>query len=139
MVHPQRVHPYRRGVDAPGVSVLGSRVLEVKGRKSGESRQTPVNLLEFDGGGTSCRRGARAMGAQRTRGRERRVARREQAETLRAQEVDDDDKIDMLHAYLSRWKVEVGVFFDGRGPDSSEDELRGIAPRHPAFTVLQPA
>jgi hypothetical protein len=30
-----------------GFSVLGSRVLEVKGRKSGLPRQTPVNLLSF--------------------------------------------------------------------------------------------
>jgi deazaflavin-dependent oxidoreductase (nitroreductase family) len=30
-----------------GVSVYGSRVLEVKGRKSGEWRQTPVNLLRY--------------------------------------------------------------------------------------------
>jgi hypothetical protein len=32
-----------------GVSVYGSRVLEVKGRTSGEWRQTPVNLLRYDG------------------------------------------------------------------------------------------
>ena len=31
-----------------GVSVYGSRVLEVKGRTSGEWRQTPVNLLRYD-------------------------------------------------------------------------------------------
>jgi deazaflavin-dependent oxidoreductase (nitroreductase family) len=32
-----------------GVSVYGSRVLEVKGRKSGQWRQTPVHLLSVDG------------------------------------------------------------------------------------------
>src|SRR3954469_21285510 len=32
-----------------GVSVAGSRVLEVKGRKTGEPRRTPVNLLTVDG------------------------------------------------------------------------------------------
>ena len=32
-----------------GVSVLGSRVLAVKGRTSGEWRTVPVNLLELDG------------------------------------------------------------------------------------------
>jgi hypothetical protein len=31
-----------------GVSVLGSRVLAVKGRTSVQWRTTPVNLLEFD-------------------------------------------------------------------------------------------
>ena len=32
-----------------GVSVWGSRILEVPGRTSGVPRRTPVNLLEFDG------------------------------------------------------------------------------------------
>ena len=32
-----------------GISVMGSRVLEVKGRKSGEWRSTPVNLLTVEG------------------------------------------------------------------------------------------
>ena len=31
-----------------GISLYGSRVLEIKGRKSGEWRQTPVNLLRFE-------------------------------------------------------------------------------------------
>ena len=31
-----------------GVSVWGSRILEVKGRTSGEPRRTPVNLLEVE-------------------------------------------------------------------------------------------
>ena len=43
-----------------GVSVLGSRVLAVRGRSSGEWRTTPVNLLELDGRavpGVGARRG----------------------------------------------------------------------------------
>ena len=32
-----------------GISVWGSRVLEVRGRKTGEARATPVNLLTLDG------------------------------------------------------------------------------------------
>jgi hypothetical protein len=44
----------------------------------------------------------------------------------------------VLRAYLRRWRFEVGVFFDGTGPTSSDDELRAIAPRHPAFEVLPP-
>jgi hypothetical protein len=44
----------------------------------------------------------------------------------------------VLRDYLKRWKVEVGVFFEGVGPDSSDEELRSIAPRHPAFEVLAP-
>ena len=37
------------GLTRLGVSVYGSRVLEVKGRKSGEWRSTPVNLLRYEG------------------------------------------------------------------------------------------
>ena len=44
----------------------------------------------------------------------------------------------MLRAYLKRWKAEVGVFFDGVGPDSSEEELRGAAPKHPVFRLPTP-
>ena len=32
-----------------GISIWGSRVLEVKGRQSGVPRHTPVNLLDFEG------------------------------------------------------------------------------------------
>jgi len=37
------------GLTSMGVSVLGSRILAVRGRKSGEWRTTPVNLLIIDG------------------------------------------------------------------------------------------
>src|ERR1700679_3504398 len=37
------------GLAKLGISIAGSAVLEVQGRKSGEWRQTPVNPLEFDG------------------------------------------------------------------------------------------
>ena len=32
-----------------GLSVAGSRILEVRGRESGEPRRTPVNPLTFEG------------------------------------------------------------------------------------------
>ncbi|MDX6580636.1 MAG: hypothetical protein QOJ47_2185, partial [Gaiellales bacterium] len=37
------------GLTRLGLSVLGSRVLEVRGRTSGEPRRVPVNLLTLDG------------------------------------------------------------------------------------------
>jgi hypothetical protein len=36
---------------------------------------------------------------------------------------------------LKRWKAEVGVFFDGVSADSSEEDLRRIAPKHPVFRI----
>ena len=126
------------GLTHLGVSVYGSRVLEVKGRTSGEWRSTPVNLLRYQGeeylvaprGHTQWVKNLRASGEGRLR-----VGRRTQPFT--AVEVTDDEKPPLLRAYLKKWKVEVGVFFGGVGPDSSEDELRRIAPDHPAFRLTR--
>jgi deazaflavin-dependent oxidoreductase (nitroreductase family) len=120
-----------------GVSVMGSRVLEVKGRKSGLPRRTPVNLLTLNGreylvaprGETEWVRNVRAGDGRLDLllGRKRR--------SYRGQELADDDKVDVLRAYLKRWKAEVGVFFDGVGPDSSDEQIRGVAPKHPVFRL----
>ena len=55
-----------------------------------------------------------------------------------AEEVADGEKSPILRAYLRRWKMEVGVFFDGVTADSDEEDLRRIAPSHPVF-LLSPA
>jgi len=119
-----------------GVSVAGSRVLEVKGRVSGEWRRTPVNLLEFEGGRylvaprghTQWVRNMRASGGGRLR-----LGRR--IEEFDASELPDAEKPDLLRAYLEKWKWEVGAFFGGVGPDAPDSELLRIAPDHPVFRV----
>jgi deazaflavin-dependent oxidoreductase (nitroreductase family) len=119
-----------------GISVWGSRELRVRGRTSGEWRTTPVNLLTFEGerylvaprGETQWVRNLRVAG-----GGELRVGRR--TETFQATELPNDQKVDVLRAYLRRWKAEVGVFFGGVSAKSSDDEIRGIAPNHPAFRL----
>lgn len=119
-----------------GVSIWGSRVLEVRGRRSGEWRSTPVNLLRYQGGDylvaprghTQWVRNLRASGEGRLR-----LGRRRQPFT--AVELGDDQKPALLRAYLQRWKMEVGVFFGGVGPDSPDAELRRIAPDHPVFKL----
>jgi len=57
------------------------------------------------------------------------------AEEFSAVELDDSVKPALLRAYLKRWKWEVGQFFGGVGPDSSDEELRRIAPDHPIFRI----
>jgi deazaflavin-dependent oxidoreductase (nitroreductase family) len=120
-----------------GISVLGSRILAVKGRTSGEWRTTPVNLLSYNGrrylvsprGETQWVRNLRAAGTGELRlGKS--------AETFGRRELADDEKVPVLRAYLKRWKAEVGIFFDGVGPDSSDDQIRAITSKHPAFEVL---
>lgn len=121
-----------------GISVLGSRVLAVKGRTSGEWRTTPVNLLSHDGrrylvaprGEAQWVRNLRVAGTG-----ELRVGKH--TEVFRGRELTDDEKVPVLRAYLRRWKAEVGIFFEGTGPESSDDQIRAIAPRHPAFEVLR--
>jgi deazaflavin-dependent oxidoreductase (nitroreductase family) len=119
-----------------GLSVYGSRVLAVRGRKSGEWRTTPVNLLVFEGnrylvaprGHTQWVRNLRVI-----RAGELRLGRR--VERFVATEIGDDEKPPILRAYLRKWKMEVGVFFGGVGPDSPDEELRRIAPDHPVFRI----
>lgn len=119
-----------------GVSVWGSRELRVRGRTSGEWRATPVNLLTFDGarylvaprGHTQWVRNLRVSG-----GGELRVGRR--TESFRATELTDDEKVDVLRAYLKRWRAEVGVFFGGVGPKAPDSDIRRIAPNHPVFRL----
>jgi hypothetical protein len=40
-----------------------------------------------------------------------------------------------LRAYLRRWKFEVGVFFEGIGPDAPDSTLLEIAPGYPVFMI----
>jgi deazaflavin-dependent oxidoreductase (nitroreductase family) len=119
-----------------GVSVWGSRTLWVRGRVSGEWRSTPVNLLTLGSnrylvaprGETQWVRNLRVAGAGELRlGRSK--------EVFSAAEVSDAEKTEVLRAYLKRWKIEVGVFFDGVSATSSDEELVRVAPNHPVFRI----
>jgi deazaflavin-dependent oxidoreductase (nitroreductase family) len=129
-------NPLVAGLTKLGLPIAGSRVLEVQGRKSGEWRKTPVNPLEFDGGRylVAPRGHTEWVKNIRVSGRGR-LAGRGKVEEFAVTEVADDDKPPLLRAYLKKWKWEVGQFFDGVGPDSSDEELRRIAPKHPAFRI----
>lgn len=128
-------NPFVAWLSRRGLSVAGSRVLEVQGRKSGEWRRTPVNPLRIGGdrylvaprGTTQWVRNMRVSGGGRLVGRG--------VEEFSASEVPEDERAPILRAYLEKWKWEVGTFFDGVGPDSSDEELRRIAPDHPVFRI----
>jgi deazaflavin-dependent oxidoreductase (nitroreductase family) len=119
-----------------GVSVWGSRVLQVRGRRSGALYEVPVNLLTIEGtdhlvaprGETQWVRNLRVSGEGWLR-----LGRR--TEPFTAVEVADADKVEILRAYLRRWKAEVGVFFQGVSADSSDDEIAAIAPGYPVFRI----
>lgn len=130
------MNPLIAALTRVGVSFAGSRILEVRGRKTGEPRRNPVNPLELAGahylvaprGHTHWVKNLRAAGEG-----DLLIARRR--EHFTATELSDDEKEPILRAYLRRWKWEVGQFFDGVGPDSESDELARIAPDHPVFRI----
>jgi deazaflavin-dependent oxidoreductase (nitroreductase family) len=128
------------GLTRLGLPLAGSRILEVKGRKSGEWRPTPVNPLQFDGkrylvaprGNTQWVRNVRVNPGAR-------LSLRGRSEEITAVEVPESERPPIIRAYLEKWKWEVGAFFGGVGPESSDEELLRIAPDHPVFRVEEPA
>ncbi len=119
-----------------GISLRGSRILTVRGRKSGKARSTPVNLLVHEGsrylvaprGETQWVRNLRAAGEGELRlGRHR--------ERVRVTELADADKPAVLRAYLQRWSRETSAHFDGLGPDASDEDLSHTSPDHPVFRI----
>jgi deazaflavin-dependent oxidoreductase (nitroreductase family) len=133
-------NPAVAGLTRLGISLFGSRVLRVRGRRSGQWREVPVNPLTQEGarylvaprGETQWVRNLRAAG-----GGELRVGRRR--ERFTATEVTDEAvKLAVMREYLRRWKWEVGAFFGGVGADSPDDELRAESRRHPIFRLQSP-
>ena len=124
------------GLTRAGISLRGSRVLSVRGRKSGQWHSTPVNPLSYRGarylvsprGHTQWVRNMRVAG-----GGELRVGRR--VESFTAEELPDEQKPELLREYLRRWKFEVGMFFEGVGPDAPDEKLLEIAPGYPVFRI----
>jgi deazaflavin-dependent oxidoreductase (nitroreductase family) len=119
-----------------GISVWGSRVLRVRGRKSGEWRSSPVNLLTLaktqylvaPRGQTQWVRNIRASD-------EGELVLGNRVQRFKAIEISNDEKVPILREYLKRWKFEVGMFFGGVSAESSDEELHRIAPDHPVFRV----
>lgn len=98
---------------------------------------TPVNLLTLGEeeylvaarGETEWVRNVRAAGGKLVLI----LGRRRQPRT--AVEVPVEDRNEILRAYLRRWKFEVGMFFEGVGPDSTDAEFAAISDRHPVFVL----
>ena len=120
-----------------GISVKGTRILEVRGRSSGQRRSTVVNLLTLGGvdhlvaprGTTQWVRNIRAADGEATL----RLGRRTTA--VRATELDDPAKVSVIRAYLDAWGWEVGRLVEGLQADSGDDEIRAAASGFPVFQL----
>jgi deazaflavin-dependent oxidoreductase (nitroreductase family) len=121
-----------------GVSIAGTRALRVRGRKTGKSRAVVINLLTVDGldylvsprGNTQWARNVRAAAIVEMGPRWRR-------QRVRASEVDDAAKPELLRRYLARWYWQVKDYVGGLTPDSSDEQLRAVAPTIPVFALTK--
>jgi deazaflavin-dependent oxidoreductase (nitroreductase family) len=129
------------GLTRLGVSVMGSRVLETTGRTSGLPRRTPVNLLKLDGHEYLVSPRGHGQWVRNVRAADGRLSlllgRKRQEYIGRELAPDDPATADILRAYLRKWKAEVGVFFEGVGPKSTDAELAAIAGKHPIFELTR--
>ena len=120
-----------------GVSVAGTRALRVRGRKTGKVRGVVINLMTVDGndfvvsprGNTQWARNAKAAGEVEMGPRWRR-------RTVRINEVADDAKPALLKRYVERWYWEVKGHIGGLTPDSTDAQIRAVAPSIPVFQLV---
>src|SRR5262245_57276518 len=106
-----------------GISLMGTRLLSVRGRTSGQERSNPVNLrvvgvkryLLTQRGRTQWARNSRAAG-----GGELRLGRR--VEEFTVTELADEDKLPALREYFRKCAWEVSAFFDGLTKHATDDK-----------------
>jgi deazaflavin-dependent oxidoreductase (nitroreductase family) len=119
-----------------GISVWGSRILRVRGRRSGRWYETPVNVLAYGGRRYLVAPRGETQWVRNIRGTstgELCVGRRR--ELIRVREVPDAEKLPIVREYLRRWSWEVGQFFHGVGPGASDAVLAEVSQRHPVFAI----
>jgi deazaflavin-dependent oxidoreductase (nitroreductase family) len=130
------INPLVMALTKLGLSVRGTQVLAVRGRKTGRVQEVPVNPVEVAGtrylvaprGETQWARNLRAA-----RVAELRVGRRR--EQIRVTELADEAKPPVLRAYLRHWQRETARFF-GVDANASDEELQRRAPNHPVFRII---
>lgn len=121
-----------------GIGLRHNYLLRVRGRTTGRTLSTPVNVLELDGrrwlvagrGRTQWVRNAEVAGEiVLQRGRHRR--------RCRLRPVPDADKPRVLSAYLVRFRMTVQRYFPVPA-GSAPEAFAGIAARYPVFELLDP-
>ena len=111
-------------------------LLQVRGRKTGKIYSTPVNLLEIAGkpflvaprGRTQWVRNAESAGVIT-------LKRGSNVRPYRLRQLNEEEKLPILKAYLDTYKGEVQRYFTI--PAGSEaSAFRGVAPNYPVFELV---
>lgn len=121
-----------------GISIAGTRALRVRGRKTGKQRAVVINLLRVDGvdylvsprGNTQWARNVRAAAVVEIGPRWRR-------QRVRASEVGDAAKPELLRRYLARWYWQVKDYVADLTPASSDEQFRAAAAMIPVFALTK--
>ncbi len=111
-------------------------LLQVRGRKSGKVYSTPIDLLEMNGkrflvaprGRTQWVRNAEAAG-------EVTLKRGKLQQRFRLRVLSDQEKPEVLKAYLDQFKGEVQSYFPVPA-GSSVETFRELVQRYPAFELI---
>jgi len=113
----------------------GTALLQVKGRRSGQTRSTAVTWVEYDGqrylvaprGNTEWVRNVKAAGGEA-------ILKHGKSERVRLEEVPVEQRAPIIQAYLKKTarvtKREFGI-----EPDAPIEEFRRIAGDHPVFRI----
>ncbi len=119
-----------------GIGFPHNYLLQVRGRKSGKTYSTPIDLLELNGkrflvaprGRTQWVRNAEAAGqVTLKKGRKR--------ETFGLRPLQGDEKLEVLKGYLDRFKAEVQRYFPVPA-GSPVTTFREVEASYPAFELI---
>jgi hypothetical protein len=120
-----------------GIGLAGTRALRIRGRNTGKPRGVVINLMTVQGrdyvvsprGNTQWVRNARAAGQVE-------MGPRWRSRDVQISEVADDAKPELLKVYLKRWYWEVKGHVGGLTPDSTDEQIRAVAPSIPVFELV---
>ena len=114
-------------------------LLQVKGRKSGQTRSVAVTWVEHEGqrylvaprGNTEWARNAKAAGGEA-------VLKHGKSERVRLEEVPLEQRAPIIKSYLKKTAMVTKREF-GIEPDAPIEDFEKIAERHPVFRVMPAA
>lgn len=121
-----------------GLGFSYNHLLQVRGRKSGKLYSTPVDLLDLKGrrylvaprGRTQWVRNAEAAG-------EVTLKRGRHVQTFRLRSLSGPEQLEVLKAYLDRFRREVQRYFPVPA-DSPAEAFTSLANSYPAFELVNP-
>jgi deazaflavin-dependent oxidoreductase (nitroreductase family) len=124
-----------RGLTRLGLGASYRHMLTVPGRKTGQLRSTPVDVLEVGGhrwlvsgyGRASWVLNARAAG-------EVTLSRGGKSEVFTVEEAGVHEAVPVLRSYIAKIRV-TRPYFDAR-PDSPDDVIAAELPRHAVFRLI---